>query len=229
MGKNDVRTWVNQEEGSPFVFFAACTFILAVIGIAASGLGILGLMNYPQVDFLSRGGSLFCTSFGGVFAVVFLVSGLLFSSKAEHGAPADQISARHFKIKRGENELRIITRRFQQRMDLLHALSKEQKFECLESGQWALHEEENGEYYILGKFTYLVNQDEEKRCRVRLKVLPYAESANATNIYFNKKNKRLMLLQDGQFAPFRGIVANNYLMQKAWIFSGRNFDSMISA
>ncbi|MCP5470274.1 MAG: hypothetical protein H7A36_07220 [Chlamydiales bacterium] len=230
MGKQNVQALAKEEDSSPFVFFAAFTFILAVIGVAASGLGVLGLLNYPQVDFLNHSSSLFCTSVGGVCAVIFLVSGLIFSHKAEEQIPREQqIKARSFQIKRGENELRIVTKRFQQRLDLLNALSKDQKFDCLESGQWALHEDEEGDHFILGKFSYLVNADEEKRCRVRLKVLPFKESASSTNVYYNKKNKRLMLLQNGELLPFRGATANNYLMQKAWIFSGRNFDSMISA
>ncbi len=220
---------VEEKDSIPFNVFAIITLILAVAGIAASGLGILGLMNVPQVDFLSHSSSLFYTSFGGVFGLAFLVSSLVLQQKAAGQAPADQVIARNYTIKRENNELRIVTSRFQQRIDLLSALSKEQKFECLESGQWVLHEESEGEYYILGKFCYLVNQDEEKRCRVRLKVLPMKESSTTTNIYFNKQKNRLVLMQNGQPVPFRGATANSYLMQKAWLFSCNNFDSMISA
>ena len=229
MEEDNVQVAVDQEESKPFALFARVTFILAIAGIAVTGMGIMGLLNVTQVDFLSRGSSIFYTSFGSVFGLAFLVSGLIFHQKAVEQEPADQVIARSYTIKRGENELRIVSRRFQQRIDLLNALSKEQKFECLESGQWVLHEESDGEHYILGKFCYLVNQDEEKRCRVRLKVLPMKESARTTNIYFNKQKNRLVLMQNGEPVPFRGASANSYLMQKAWLFSCNNFESMISA
>ena len=229
MAENNVPVAIKKGDSSPLVFFAALTFILAVIAVAASGIGVLGLLNYPQVDFLSHSGSLFCTSFGGACALVFLVCGMVCSAKSDPLPQVPQVSSRTFRIKRGENELLITTKRFAQRIDLLNALTKQQKFECLEAGEWVLHEDKEGNHYILGKFSYLMNNDEEKRCRVRLKVLPLTEAAKVTNIYYNTKNKRLVLLQDGELLPFRGAAANNYLMQKAWVFSGRHFDSMLSA
>ncbi|MFN0065063.1 MAG: hypothetical protein ACKVOH_02365 [Chlamydiales bacterium] len=234
MGKSNITKTRQEEESSPFVFFAAFTFILAVLGVAASGLGILGLLHYPQVDFLNHNSSLFCTTFGGACAVIFLISGFMFSSKADAESlpPVQRESMRNFKIERGQQQLRVITKKFQQRIDLLNALSKQQKFDCLSSGEWTFHEtKENSEpqYYILGKFTYVANKDEEKRCRVRLKVLPLTDSASGTNVYFNQKNRKLVLMQEGRTLPFKGSIANNYLVQKTWIFAGRNFDEMISA
>ena len=218
-----------QEFSVPFDLYSKVTFILAAVAIAVTCLGIFGLMRAPEVNFLSRSSSWFYTSFGGVLGLAFIISGYIFQQKADALEPAEQVIAKSHTIKRDGNELRIVTKRFQQRVDLLSALSKEQKFECLESGQWALHEEGEGEHYILGKFCYLVNGQEEKRCRVRLKVLPMQESARTTNVYYNAKKNRLYLMQNGEPVPFRGNVANSYLMQKAWLFSCNNFESMISA
>lgn len=229
MEEENVQAVEEQEAVIPFGFYAKITFVLAAVALAVGCLGILGLLELPQVDFLSHSRSWYYTSFGGALGAVFIISGYFFHKRAQAYEPADQVIAKSYTIKRNNNELRIVTRRFQQRVDLLNALTKEQKFECLESGQWALHEEGENEHYIIGKFCYLVNGEEEKRCRVRLKVLPMKESARTTNVYYNKRKNRLFLMQNGEPVPFRGDTANSYLMQKAWLFSCNNFDSMISA
>ncbi|MCH9611322.1 MAG: hypothetical protein K0U13_06765 [Chlamydiae bacterium] len=229
MEEKNIQAAEAQDSIAPFSLYSKIAFILAMAAISVTFMGILGLLHVPQVAFLSSSTSLFYTSFGGALGLAFIISCCIFQLKAVEHAPADQVIAKSYTIKRNGSELRIVTRRFQQRIDLLSALTKEQKFECMESGQWSLHEEGDGQYYILGKFCYLINGDEEKRCRVRLKVLPMKESAKSSNVYFSQKNNRLLLIQNGQTVPFRGNVANSYLMQKAWLFSCNHFDSMLES
>jgi hypothetical protein len=228
-----VRSVPAEEYLSPQAFYAALTLVLAVLCFLAAGLGVLGLIEYPLVPKISSHFPLFCTTFGGSLATIFATSSFIFSKRADNQLKTKQllnISLRKScEIKEGEYSLIVLTKTFQKRVDLLPTLSKKQKLECLQPGQWALHKE--GENLkIIAKFDYENDLKVRHFCGVSLKLVPMGKSKQIRNVIFDPASERLYLYHphDDKMVPFKGDLAINFLMQKMWIFCKQNLKTLIN-
>jgi len=227
--KVKARAIAAEEFLSPGAFYAATTLVLAALCALVAGLGFLGIIDYPAAPDVSSHFSLFCTTFGGGFAAVFAASSFVFSRRADQ-----QLKTRHMLnlslrksclITQDGHTMRVLTTSFCMRHDLLPTLSKQQKLDCLQPGQWTMHKQE-GERQVLAKFDFENTLGFRKHCSVSLKIFPLNEEKKTKNIMYDKEGA-LFLSREGEILPFRGDVANSYLVQKMWIFCQKHFKQLM--
>jgi hypothetical protein len=230
--KPQARCIPAEEYLSPQAFYAALTLVLAALSFIAAGLGILGLIDYPAIPTLSSHFPLFCTTFGGSLAAVFATSSLIFSKRANHQLQTLEMLTLSLRksatIQEGNLSLNVLTKTFQKRVDLLPTLSKVQKLDSLQPGQWAVHKHENS-LQILAKFDYENDLKVRHFCGVSLKLIPWRQVKQTKNVIYDPVSEKLYLYQAEKDAmvPFVGNVAINFLMKKMWVFCQKNLDQLV--